>query len=534
MSSSKDSPQRHGGTEKSQRTERTDGRLLATLAVLVSIVVLVWNYYHGLILLPNDAIAHINDARRIFDSQAPGLSQLGTVWLPLPQLLQAPFLLNDTLWRSGIGGCIPSMVAYVAGVLGIFRLVSARSSRTVAWLAALIYALNPNLVYMQATPMAEAIYLALFIWAIVYFDEFRQVATTDPQSARRLLLRCGLTLSASMLVRYDGWFLAACIFAGLLLVLWRGDIDRREFRVSVVQFAAIIALTAGLWLAYNHFVYGNSLDFVTGAYSVRGITERTTVAAYPGRGDARTAAIFFLRSATLNTGDRVLLDHLSLLNLAFVALIAAIYFSRKHIAWLLLWVPVVFYVINIAWNSVIIFLPEWLPFSYYNVRYGLQLLPAIAVFVALGCGFLSELLPARTTVAAMVLMVAVSYGQVLRDGPICLGEAQTNGAPREALDINVGRALAPLPPAATFMLDTRMRSGMALQAGIHFKRILHPGMYEAWKQGMAHPAAAADYVIAVDGDQVDEAVRAHLEGLQLIATVDTPGQPRTSIYRTMR
>src|SRR5258708_39072884 len=102
----------------------------------------------------------------------------------------------------------------------------------------------------------------------------------------------------------------------------------------MVQFSAIIALSAGLWLAYNHFVYGNSLDFVTGAYSVRGITERTTMAAYPGRGDARTAAIFFLRSATLNSGAAW--GDLSLLNLAFVALIAAIYFSRKHVAWLLL------------------------------------------------------------------------------------------------------------------------------------------------------------------------------------------------------
>jgi hypothetical protein len=515
-----------------QAPERFDVLLLAGLATLVSIAALAWNYYHGLVLLPNDAIAHINDARRIFDSRTPGLSQLGTVWLPLPQLLQSPFLLSDTLWRTGIGGCIPVMAGYVAGVAGIFRLVRGRSSRIVAWLAALIYALNPNLVFMQATPMAEAIYLALFIWAVVYFDEFQQVAATDPPAARRLLLRCSLTLSAAMLVRYDGWFLAACTFAGLLLVVGPSAVRRQDYKMALVQFAALIALTAGLWLAFNYFVYGNSLDFVTGAYSVRGITERTTVAAYPGRGDPRTASIFFLRSATLNTG--AVWGHLSLLNVAFIALIAAVCFSRKHIPWLLLWVPVVFYVINIAWNSVIIFLPEWLPFSFYNVRYGLQLLPAIAVFVALGCGFLAELVPIRYSLAAAVLMVAASYGLVLHDGPICLGEAQANGQPRQALDILVARALAPLPPAATLMLDIRMRSGVALQAGIHFKRILHPGMYREWQQGLRHPSTAADYVIAVDGDEVAQAVRVHPEGLELIATVDTPGQPRTSIYRTMR
>lgn len=515
-----------------QTPERQDRLLLAVLTALVSVVALVWNYIHGLILLPNDAIAHINDARRIFDSQTPGISQLGTVWLPLPQLLQAPFLLSDTLWRTGIGGCIPSMVGYVAGALGVFRLVLGLSSRKVAWMAALIYALNPNLVYMQATPMAESIYLACFIWAVVYFDEFRRAAPADPAAGRGLLVRCALALCASMMVRYDGWFLAACVFAGVLLVVWRNGLRGREIRTGLGQFVLIIAFTAGLWFAYNQLIYGNSLDFATGLYSVRGITERTTMAAYPGRGDPRTSAIFFLRSATLNAG--AVWGHLSLLNVAFVALIAAFYFSRRHLAWLLLWSPVVFYVINIAWNSVIIFLPEWAPFSYYNVRYGLQLLPAIAVFVALGCGFLMELLPWRYCMAAFALMVAISYGLILHDGPICLGEAQVNGGPRQTLDISMARALAALPPDATLMIDLRMRSGAALQAGIHFRRILHPGMYQAWKDGLAHPSRAANYVIAVAGDELDQAVRAHPEGLELIATVDTPGQPRAFLYRAMR
>ena len=50
--------------------------------------------------------------------------------------------------------------------------------RFAAWLAAIIYAANPNLIYLQATAMTEPLYLALFIWAMVYFNEFVQ------QSAR--------------------------------------------------------------------------------------------------------------------------------------------------------------------------------------------------------------------------------------------------------------------------------------------------------------------------------------------------------------
>ncbi len=44
--------------------------------------------------------------------------------------------------------------------------------RFAAWLAAIIFAANPNLIYLQATAMTESLYLALFIWAMVYFNEF--------------------------------------------------------------------------------------------------------------------------------------------------------------------------------------------------------------------------------------------------------------------------------------------------------------------------------------------------------------------------
>jgi hypothetical protein len=93
------------------------------------------------------------------------------------------FLLSDTAWQSGIGGSIPSMVAYVLGTAGIFRLVRSAlsvdsqpdsSARIAAWLSAIVYAANPNLIYLQTTAMTESLYLALFVWAVAYFSDFVQ------------------------------------------------------------------------------------------------------------------------------------------------------------------------------------------------------------------------------------------------------------------------------------------------------------------------------------------------------------------------
>src|SRR4029077_16010706 len=147
---------------------RRDFLQLTRIAAVISVGALIFYYRQGAILLYGDAVAHLNIARRVFDSRTPGLFQLGTVWLPLPHLLDIPFIVSGHMWQTGLGASIPSMIAYLAGTLGVFRLVSGLASRTTAWIAALVYALNPNLVYMQSTAMTESLYLAFFVWSAVY------------------------------------------------------------------------------------------------------------------------------------------------------------------------------------------------------------------------------------------------------------------------------------------------------------------------------------------------------------------------------
>ena len=101
----------------------SETNLLAWLATCISVLSFLFYYRYAEIVLYGDAVAHINIARRVIDSKTPGLLQLGTVWLPLPHLLMIPFLFSTQLWRTSAGGSLPSMAAYVFGVIGIFRLV---------------------------------------------------------------------------------------------------------------------------------------------------------------------------------------------------------------------------------------------------------------------------------------------------------------------------------------------------------------------------------------------------------------------------
>lgn len=150
------------------------GTRLTLMLLPVSLAAVFFYSAKQELLLYGDAVAHINIARRVVDNRHPleSFGQLGTVWLPLQHMAMLPFVWSDSLWRSGIAGAIPGMFAYILGALGIFRLVNGHAPKIVAYIATGIYAFNPNLLYMQSTAMNEAIFLAFFIWTLVYLDDF--------------------------------------------------------------------------------------------------------------------------------------------------------------------------------------------------------------------------------------------------------------------------------------------------------------------------------------------------------------------------
>ena len=93
--------------------------------------------------------------------------------------------------------------------------------------------------------------------------------------------------------------------------------------------------------------------------------------------------------------------------LALAGTVAAVWKFRRYGVFLLLWLPLPFYALSIAYGSVPIYLPVWYPFSYYNVRYGLELLPVFAVFLAVLANFILERMQrARSRIAVWVILIA--------------------------------------------------------------------------------------------------------------------------------
>lgn len=555
-------------TQPSLAPGASDINLLAWLATCLSVFAFLFYYRQGEILLYGDAIAHINIARRVFDSKTPGLLQLGTVWLPLPHVLMIPFIVSKQMWRSGAGGSIPSMAGYVFAVLGIFRVTRSALARTAgpdrharfaAWIAAMTFAANPNLIYMQSTAMGETLYVAFFIWAVVYFADWTR--------GLNALTKCGLCLVAACFTRYDGWFLSAAMSA-TALAIWirrRPATSAVQGRASgpqrttasapvILRFILIAASAPALWLAYNGIVYRNPLEFANGPYSAKAIEKKTQTAGtagHPGSGNPELATLYFLKSAEDNIAQNEWLQRAWIL-LGLAALIPVV--TRRPYAmaaslnpstlpFLFLLVPLLFYGLSIAYGGVPIFIPNWWPFTYYNVRYGLQLLPALAVAIAL-VAYLTlraEAINARLRLATIIILfalVAVSYAGIWRAAPVCLKEAQVNMRTRNQLQLEVARWIEKLPSDSTLLMYLGDHVGALERAAFPLKRTINEGNHRVWRQpndpqglwehALADPGQYADYVLAFQGDPVWQAV--HDKNLHELIELHITGQPRAILY----
>lgn len=518
--------------------------VVAWSALLISLFAISYSYSRGLMLLYGDAVAHLNCARKVIDSLHPGLSQLGTVWLPLPHLLMVPFVWRMEWWQSGLAGAFPSMGAYILGTAGIYRLARLWMQPRAALIAPLFFGLNPGLLYLQATAMTEPLFLAEMIWAVVLMVEFgRALEKNEISRAAKLLVVAGVVLVAAVYTRYDGWVFA---FAAWLVAL-RKTLRTKRWKSAAggafVLVTVMLATAPLIWLAFCAQQTGDPLTFMRGPYSAKAIEIRTSKPGaphYPGWHNMRIAALYFLKAAELGATARYLTDPLLILSI-FGSVAAAIRWRARGL-WtaLLLWIPLPFYAYSVAYGSVPIFFPLWVPNAWYNTRYGMELLPVFALSLAFLVACLADWIArrrpsiARWVPAAVALLVVANNGFLLYKKPLVLDEAIANSRYRVPFEVAYARALESLPPGSIVLANTPEWVGAYQRAGFPFKRTITEADYEEWRAGLKYPAKAADFVVAIDGDRLTQAVADKQDGLTLINIVCSTHQPCARFYRSDR
>lgn len=206
---------------------------------------------HDLHIAHFDAKGHLLVPRRIIDNLNPGIRQIGAFWLPLPHILYLPFVQNDFLYFSGLAGTPLSMACFLCTIWIFFRFVETLFDQFSAFCASLLYVTNPNLLYLQTTPLTENLSLLFFILSVYLFVLFWQ------RQKRKFLVVSSFVSVAGILTRYENWFAFACMGLLLIILSWKEQRGFKNFLadaliLGVPNFAAM-ALTFWInWYTTGH------------------------------------------------------------------------------------------------------------------------------------------------------------------------------------------------------------------------------------------------------------------------------------------
>jgi len=443
--------------------------IVVAVAVAIWGAFVAWHYYAaGLTLSHYYAKGHLVVARRILDSLTPGWKQIGAVWLPLPHLLNMLPVQVDLFYRTGASGVAISIASFAIACWAAYRIVErATNSMPAALMSAAVLALNPNLLYLQATPMTEPLLLAGLMISVLCLEAWVTAPSVMRGTAAALALGC------ACLTRYEAWPFTAAALTLAVVARWRlgASVGRALGSAAAVAAGPALAVVAFLVLSK----LSTNFWFVTdGFYVPDPILSHKPVAV--------TGAIWF--------GLRRLGTDL----LAWTALVAGLAVLVRT-AWHRASAPAL---VTLALGAVAA-LP-WYAFYEghpFRIRYMIPLVAGAAV----GAGLLVGWLPRRTrAIAAALLVTGVSVVSLppFAAKAAMVAEAQwdrPNSAARARVTTCLAaerrpgeRILASMGSLAHYMQELS-------SIGLGIRDFVHEGNGQIWIDAIADPSGHVPWLL---------------------------------------
>jgi len=455
-------------------------KILAVILSLISICASVFYYHNGLYIANSDSMSHLNIARRVIDSLTPGIAQIGSIWLPLPHLLMIPTIWSNFMWHSGLSGSLISMISYVVTGLLIFKLLKELHVNMLGRIFGVaIFALNPNILYLQSTAMTELLLLATMMAGAYYFFLWSK------RDEDILLIKSAFWIMLSTLVRYDGWFLLLFGALVLLIFTWK-EKGWKKTEGKFLVFCSLGGFGIVLWLLWNWAIFGDPLYFAFGQFSAH-----TQQEAFAVNGLLVTQHNLWLSTKIytiafmFNAGWPLLL---------LTALGIGIFYFNKNVTGktkfvlLLFTTPFFFNIVALYLGHSILFMPGVLGSGWFNVCYGAMCIPIIAIFVPFLLNFKNKYLQAIFAVVVIVAIVMpFSYEAVT------LQDAKEGMARKDLKAISRWLSENATNPNEKILISGAANDPIVFLSGFPMKRFIYEGSGRYWTESMTNPSKYATW-----------------------------------------
>ncbi len=459
----------------------------------------------GLALTHYDARAHLVVSRRILDSLMPGWQQIGAVWLPLPHVLNMLPVQVDVWYRTGASAIAISVMSMAAGAWALASLIIRRTGSIAAAIAgAALLLANPNVLYLQSTPMTEPLLFGTTLLAIALTANWLDGGTDRAPRA------AGLAIAAACMTRYEAWPICGALVALAFVVLVRRGTSVRGAGLAVARLSTYPAAAVVIFLLNSRWTVG--AWFVSGGFFVA----ENEALGHPFVAWQQVHDGVFRLSGPMLVWPAY----------AAIAVITWAFVRTKERASLAL-VLALLAAAALPWYAYL----EGHPF---RIRYGVPLVVACAALIATGVG----LLPRPLRAAAAALAVAASLWQV---SPLDRSAAVIAESQRDARN-KVGRQAVTAYLRAHWSGEPIMMSMGSLahymhdlsRDGFNVHDFLHEGNGEVWKSAMEYGPASVVRWVAIEeqaegGDAVYQRAKEKRDFLKGFARVAEGGG--VALYR---
>lgn len=235
------------------------GAIIAFCTVIISIISLIVFSSNNMHLSDYDAIARLNIARRVIDSQTPGVGQLGGVWPPLPQILFLPTIWINFMWHSGLSAAIVSMTTFCLSAFylykTVYRITNSKLGSIAAWL---VYVTNINVLLLQTMGMSEVFFMFCLVMSIYHLTQWLITKRLSK------VLISGIYVSLITLTRYEGYafWVAAIICVGVGGAHIYRNTKRKKLEGIFIMFTTLASMGIFVWALYSALIFKDPLHWL--------------------------------------------------------------------------------------------------------------------------------------------------------------------------------------------------------------------------------------------------------------------------------
>jgi hypothetical protein len=371
--------------------------------------------------------------------------------------------------------------------------------------------------------------LAIFWAVLVVYELFRY---REAGRLRTLLAAAGAAFLGT-LTRYEEWYVLP--FAALFVLLARRQSWESRLRDTLV-FSIISGAGPMLWLLHNAYRFSNPLEFYNGPFSALAVYAHqlaTTAFPYPTDGKLFLSARYYVEDLKLVFG-------IWPLELAVLGLVAWVVNRRvwgRGAAAFLFLVPLPFYIHALAYAALPLYVPTLFPFTYYNLRYGVEMVPALALFPAF---LVPRGLPRRWRCGLLAFFVAVlawqSYSLLAggAEGLAVVKEGMLNTPCRSRRQQAMIGFLRDHYDGQRVLVAAGKWPCVMPQVGIPYRNTISETNRRYWHRLRPNAGRWVKWIVRGDGDAVDELMRAYPQafaGFELVERDSFSNEGSVAIYR---